>query len=83
MLVTKSNPAGVWSQKVQVPSKLSPPQLDCPASPSKGLAALPHPETRVWHKKCNEVSLRDWGRKRKAMARKVSQLGKSRAGHQA
>lgn len=68
----------VWSQKVRVPSKLSPTQLDCSASPSRGLTVLPHPETGVWHKKCSEVSLGDWGTKRKA-----SWLGKSRAGHHA
>lgn len=59
------------------------PQLDCSAFPSRGLAALPHPETGVWHKKCDEVSLGDWGRKRKAVARKASRLGKSRAGQYA
>lgn len=74
----------VWSQKVEVPSKLSAPQPpDCSACPSRTLEALPHPQAGVWHKKCDEVSLGDWGRKRKAMTRKASQLGRSWAGHHA
>lgn len=61
----------VQSQKVEAPSKLSPPQLDFSSSPSRGLAAPPHPKTGVWHEKCNEVSLRDWEGKRRAMAEKA------------
>lgn len=67
----------VQSQKIEVPSKLSAPQPDCSTSPSRALEALPHPEAGVWHKKCDEISLGDWGGKTKAMTRKASQLGRS------